>query len=69
MKEEATGRINAENEAFYANSQTLQCELLSERSELGLYRSAMRPVVTQACEAWVLKGNMAQKLMRLGSKS
>jgi hypothetical protein len=35
--EEVKERINAENKAFYANKQTLQCKLLSKRSNLRLY--------------------------------
>jgi hypothetical protein len=35
----------------------------SKRSKLKLYWSVIRPVVTYACETWVLKENVIQKLM------
>jgi hypothetical protein len=34
-----------------------------KRSKLKLYWSVIRPVVTYACETWVLKENVIQKLM------
>jgi hypothetical protein len=40
-----------------------QDKLLSKRSKLKLYWSVIRPVVTYACEIWVLKENVIQKLM------
>jgi len=36
---------------------------LSCKSKLKLYWTLIRPVVTYACEKWVLKGNSIQKLM------
>jgi hypothetical protein len=51
------------NEAFYTNKRMFQDKLLSKRSELKLYWSVIRPVVTYACETWVLKENIIQKLM------
>jgi hypothetical protein len=35
----------------------------SKRSKLKLYWSVIRPVVTYACETWVLKEDVIQKLM------
>jgi hypothetical protein len=40
-----------------------QDKLLSKRSKLKLYWSVIIPVVTYACETWVLKENVIQKLM------
>jgi hypothetical protein len=40
-----------------------QDKLLSKRSKLKLYWSVIIPVVTYACESWVLKENVIQKLM------
>jgi hypothetical protein len=53
----------AGNKAFYANKRMFQDKLLSKRSKLKLYWSIIRPVVTYACETWVLKENVIQKLM------
>jgi hypothetical protein len=46
----------------------LEYKLLSKRSKLKLYWSSIRPFVTYACEAWVLKDNIMQKLMRFERK-
>jgi hypothetical protein len=53
----------AGNKAFYANKRMFQDKLLSKRSKLKLYWSIIRPVITYACETWVLKENVIQKLM------
>jgi hypothetical protein len=57
IEKEVKGRINARNKAFYANKKMFECKLLSKGSKLRLYWSAVRPVVTYACETWVLKVN------------
>jgi hypothetical protein len=53
----------AGNKVFYANKRMFQDKLLSKRSKLKLYWSVIRPVVTYACETWVLKENVIQMLM------
>jgi hypothetical protein len=63
IAEEIKERIMAGNKAFYANTRMFQDKLLSKRSKLKLYWSVIRPVVTYACETWVLKENVIQKLM------
>jgi hypothetical protein len=63
IEEEIKERIMAGNEAFYANKRMFQGKLLSKRSKLKLYWSVIIPVVTYACETWVLKENVIQKLM------
>ena len=40
-----------------------QNKLLSKKSKLKLYWTIIRPIVTYACETWVLKENIIQKLM------
>jgi hypothetical protein len=40
-----------------------QNKLLLKKSELKFYWTFIRPVVTYACETWVLKENSIQKLM------
>ena len=37
--------------------------LISKKSKLKLYWSIIRPIITYACETWVLKGNVNIKLM------
>jgi len=49
-------RIIAGNRAFYANQKMFQNKL-SKKSKLKLYWTLIRPVVTYACETWVLKEN------------
>jgi hypothetical protein len=58
----------AGNKAFYANERMFQDKLLSKRSKLKLYWYVIRPVVTYACETWVLKENVIQKLMTFERK-
>jgi len=40
-----------------------QNKLLSKKSKLKLYWTLIRPIVTYACETWVLKENIIQKLV------
>ena len=49
--------------AFYANQKMFQNKLLSKKSKLKLYWTLIRPIVTYACETWVLKENIIQKLV------
>ena len=56
-------RLTAGNKAFYANQKMFQNKLVSKKSKLKLYWTLIRPVVTYACETWVLKENIIQKLM------
>jgi hypothetical protein len=62
IEEEIKERKISENKAFYANRNMLQSKLLSRKSKLKLYRTLIRPIVTYACETWVLKANSIQKL-------
>ena len=63
IEEEIKERLIAGNKAFYANQKMFQNKLLSKKSKLKLYWTLIRPVVTYACETWVLKENIIQKLM------
>jgi len=48
-------RLIAGNKAFYENQKMFQNKLLSKKSKLKLYWTLIRPIVTYACETWVLK--------------
>jgi len=68
IEEEIQERLIAGNKAFYANQKMFQNKLLSKKSKLKLYWTLIRRVVTYACETWVLKENIIQKLMIFESK-
>jgi hypothetical protein len=55
IEEEIKGRISLENKAFYANQDLFKSKLLTKNSELRMYKTLVRPVVTHACETWLLK--------------
>ena len=61
-EEEIKGRISLENKAFYANQDLFKSKLLSKKFKLRMYQTLVRPVVTYACETWVLKENIKSKL-------
>ena len=62
VEEEIKGRISLGNKAFYANQDLLKSKLLAKNSKLPMYKTLVRPVVTYACEKWVLKENTKTKL-------
>jgi len=55
MEEEIKERIVLGNKAFFANKKIFQSKLISKNAKLKLYFSVIRPVVTDACETWILK--------------
>jgi hypothetical protein len=57
IEKEIKGRISLGNKAFYANQDLFKSKLLSKKSKLQMYQTLVRPVVTKACETWVLKRN------------
>ena len=63
IEEEIKERITLGNKAYYANQDLLKSKLLSKKSKLRMYQTLVRPVVTYACETWVLKENIKLKLM------
>ena len=50
------------NKAFYANQDLFKSKLLTKNSKLQMYKTSVTPVVTYACETWVLKENTKTKL-------
>jgi hypothetical protein len=51
------------NKAYYGNQFFFKSRLICKKSKLKLYWSIIRPIVTYACETWVLKGTIKNKLM------
>ena len=62
VEEEIKRRISLGNKAFYANQDLFKIKLLTKNSKLRMYKTLVRPVVTYACETWVLKENIKTKL-------
>ena len=55
IEEEIKRRISLGNKAFCANQDLLTSKLLTKNFKLRMYKTLVRPVVTYACEMWVLK--------------
>ena len=47
-------RIQAGNKAYYANLQMLKSKSISRRSNLQIYKTLIRPIVTYGAETWTL---------------
>jgi hypothetical protein len=62
VEEEIKERISLGNKAFYANQDLFKIKLLTKNSKLRMYKTLVRPVITYACETWVLKENIRTKL-------
>ena len=62
IEEEIKERISLGNKAFFANKDLFKSKLLTKNSKLRMYKTLVRPVVTYACETWVLKENINTKL-------
>ena len=63
IEEEIPYRTTLGNKAYYAKQFFFKIRLVSKKSKLKLYWSVTRPIVTYACEAWVLKETIKNKLM------
>jgi hypothetical protein len=63
IEEEIQHRITLGNKAYYANQFLFKSRLVSKKLKLKLYWSIIRPTVTYACETWVLKETMKNKVM------
>ena len=62
LEEEIREGIVKGNKAFYANRALFKSKLVSRKSKLKLYWSAIRPFVVYCCETWVLKESIIQRL-------
>jgi hypothetical protein len=56
-------RIVAGNRAFCVHKKLFTSKLISQNIKLQLYKMLIHPTVTYACETWVLKENLINKLM------
>jgi hypothetical protein len=63
IEEEIKERIILGNKAFYVNRALFKSKLLSKKAKLKIYWTLVRPVVIYACETWVLKETIKQKLL------
>ena len=62
IEEEIKERISLGNNAYYANKDQFKSKLLTKKSKLRMYQVLVRPVVTYACETWMLNKNTKLKL-------
>jgi len=62
LEEEIRDRIVKGNKSFYANRTLFKSNLMSRKSKLKLYWSAIRTNVVYGCETWVLKESIIQRL-------
>jgi hypothetical protein len=56
-------RIAVGHKAFFANKKIFQSNLISKTVKLKLYFSVIIPIVTYACETWILKETITHRLM------
>jgi hypothetical protein len=63
IEEEIEERTVLGNEAYYANQALFKIRLLSKNSKLKMYWALVRPEVKHACETWILKQTIKQKLL------
>jgi len=63
IEEEIRERIALGNKACFANKKIFQSKLIYKNAKLKLYFSVIRPVVTHACETWILKETITKRLM------
>jgi hypothetical protein len=63
IEEEIKERIALGNKAYYSNKRLFQNKLISRGAKLKLYWTVVRPVVTYACETWVLKESEIDRLL------
>jgi hypothetical protein len=55
IQKEMKQRISLGNKACHANQDLFKSKLLTKISKLWMYQTLVKPVVTYACETWVLK--------------
>jgi hypothetical protein len=63
LEEEIKEKIALGNKANFANKKIFQSKTITKRAKLKLYHSIIRPIVTYACETWILKETIINKLL------
>jgi hypothetical protein len=63
IEEEIGNGMTLGNKAYYANKFLFKSRLVSKKLKMKLYWSIIRPIVTYACETWVLTEPTKNKLM------
>jgi len=62
IEEEVQYGITLGSKAYYANQFLFKSRLVSKKSKLKLYWSIIRPIVTYACQVWVLKETIKKQV-------
>jgi len=62
IEEEIQYRITFRNKVYYASQFLFKSRLVSKKSKLKLYWSIIRPIVTYACDIWVLKETIKKQV-------
>jgi hypothetical protein len=63
IEEEIKEIIILGNKAYYANQALFKSKLLFKKTKLNIYWTLVRPVITYACEMWVLKETIKETLL------
>jgi hypothetical protein len=63
LEEEIKEIIALGNKGYFANKKIFRSKIITERAKLKLYHSIIRPIVTYACETWILKETIINKLL------
>jgi hypothetical protein len=68
IEEEIQYRITLGNKAYHTDQFFFKSRLVSKKSNLKMQCCTIRPTVTHACKAWVLKETIENKLFVFGRK-
>ena len=63
IEEEIKEKTDVGNKAFFPKEKIFQSKFISKNAKLKLYFSVIRPLVTYACETWILEETINNRLM------
>ena len=69
MTETIQNRIQAGNNAYYANQMMLNNRYINRGAQMQIYKTLIRPVVTCGCEVWTMKKEDENILRRFETKT